>query len=521
MLIELIADNLKQIKLQSKVSAWTASVIVVSTLLYGFIQKYNRPPAHLAHLPYISLFTFIKCVFKDVTYEDYIKENVLPILTKESSGVYVAPTIQRWVVRIADPVPMKQFLMKQESSLPKAESNAGMKGSLIHRFIGGPNILLQSGAEWRKHRKIANAAFRESMPIKLFGQLAQKTLKNIKVESGPVNVHSLFQRFALDSIGIAGFGFDFHAIEDKESEWVNYYDSIMKGMAQPFYILLPIFDTRYLHWFEKRQQVHDYLSKLLEKMDVMIDERRKQVLENTSSTSNPEKDLLTLMIESEANAGEGLTNEELRADLCIFFLAGHDTTASALSTVVYELAKHQDVQEKAREEALRILGQENDSMPTLDQIKQFDYINRVIKENLRKHPPAFNTTDRTSREDLVLGNVAIPKGTHLGFDLYSLQHNPNLWSDPFVFNPDRFEPNGEADQIHALSWAPFSSGSRHCVGMNFSLAEQRVALAMLLKKYTWTLPKDSKHTDRIEKGGIAWGMAIYKHKIEIDFKSRD
>ncbi|CAO3676105.1 unnamed protein product [Rhizopus stolonifer] len=485
MIIEFIKGLLGEIILQPKISVLTACFIVLATLLYTLVQKYNRPPPHLAHLPYISLFTFLRYGFKDEPYEKYVKENIVPLLTPESGGIYAAPTIQRWVIKLADPKPIKQFTMKQEYILPKAESNAGEKGSLIHKFIGGPNILLLSGKEWRKHRKIANMAFIQAMPVKLFGRLANKMLKNMDIDcKEPMDVNDLFRRFAIDSIGIAGFGFDLHAIDDKKSEWVTYYESIMKGMAHPFFIVFPIFDTKYVHWFSKRKQLHDYMSKFLGKIDAMIEEKRQLVLENVGKESNEEKDLLTLMIESEMKEGEGLTNEELRADLCIFFLAGHDTTASALATTIYELARDKDIQDKAREEAIGILGDGPEEVsPTLDQLKEFTYINMVIKENLRRHPPAYVTTDRTSQEDLVLGNVHIPKGSDICFDIHSLQHNHNVWSRPFEFDPERFRSGGEADSLNNLSWAPFSSGSRHCVGMNFSLVEQRVAISLLCKSF--------------------------------------
>lgn len=86
----------------------------------------------------------------------------------------------------------------------------------------------------------------------------------------------------------------------------------MQGMASPFYIVFPSFDTKYVHWFSKREQLHDNLSKLMENMDEIIEKKRKLVYENVQGESK-EKDLLTLMIESELKSeGESLSNEELR-----------------------------------------------------------------------------------------------------------------------------------------------------------------------------------------------------------------
>lgn len=93
----------------------------------------------------------------------------------------------------------------------------------------------------------------------------------------------------------------------------------------------------------------------------------------------------------------------------------------------------------------------------------------------------------------------IPKGVRVQADMFLAQHNPAVWKDPEEFRPERFGPGGEYEQ-HAkigLVWAPFGSGARQCIGMNFSLAEQRVVLAMLLRKFTWSLPEDSIHRGHI------------------------
>ncbi|KAG0788485.1 hypothetical protein G6F16_001452 [Rhizopus arrhizus] len=482
----------------------TLIVLGIALAFYALIQRYNRPPSTLAHLPYVSFFSFLKYGFKDELYDTYAKEKLLPLL-KANGGFFTSPTIQGWVVRLADPVAIKQFTLKQGKT---------------HVSKGH---VQRSGADWKRHRKIANLAFQRSMPVQLFGDLAKRMLRSMeKTEEDAIDVNDLFRRFTLDAIGSGGFGFDFHAIEDKESKWVEYYESVMQGMASPFYIVFPSFDTKYVHWFSKREQLHDNLSKLMENMDEIIEKKRKLVYENVQGESK-EKDLLTLMIESELKSeGESLSNEELRSNLCIFFLAGHDTTANTLAAIIYELAKNKEIQEKARKEAIRILGDgPEDIAPTAEQLKELDYINMIIKETLRRHPPAYLTTDRVVQNDLVLGGVHIPKGSDLCLDIYSLHHNADIWSNPFEFNPERFAPGGEADSQRGIAWAPFSSGGRMCVGMNFSLTEQRVLIPMLLKKYTWSLPNDSPHQHELQKRGIAWGLVTFKDKVKIEFKKRN
>ncbi|KAI8079521.1 cytochrome P450 [Gilbertella persicaria] len=135
-------------------------------------------------------------------------------------------------------------------------------------------------------------------------------------------------------------------------------------------------------------------------LNAMIVHKREQIengdLQNKDLEEN-EKDLLTLMIESEKR-GEGiLSNQELQTNICLFFLAGHDTTSNTLSFAMYYLATHPDIQQKAREEAIRVLGDAPmDIIPTIDQAKQFDYINQVIKETLRINGPVVGLVPRIS-----------------------------------------------------------------------------------------------------------------------------
>lgn len=100
---------------------------------------------------------------------------------------------------------------------------------------------------------------------------------------------------------------------------------------------------------------------------------------------------------------------------------------------------------------------------------------------MRRHTPVYNTTSRVALEDIELAGNFIPKGTELSIDICGVHHNLDVWKDPYKFDPDRFLPGGEADNQEFAAWVPFSNGNRQCIGMNFSLAEQRVVLSMMCK----------------------------------------
>jgi cytochrome P450 len=156
------------------------------------------------------------------------------------------------------------------------------------------------------------------MPVKLFGELTATMFKTMEETGTKIDVLDLFSRITIDTIGKAGFGFDFHALENKNNEWVENYDSIKEGMLDPFFLVFPFLDTTLLSWFPKRQQIHRKLDKFLEMLGGIIEERRASLkqakMDNNSgdSVDVQDRDLLTLMIECEQSENATLSNDELR-----------------------------------------------------------------------------------------------------------------------------------------------------------------------------------------------------------------
>lgn len=143
----------------------------------------------------------------------------------------------------------------------------------------------------------------------------------------------------------------------------------------------------------------------------------------------------------------------------------------------------QDIQQKAREEAIEILGDEPvDILPTVEDTKKMIYINQIMKETLRINGPVTRVVPRLAMEDTVLpSGTFIPKGSQVTVNVFNIQHSNKVWKDGDKFNPDRFGEDGESTRGagEGWSWVPFGNGARQCLGMNFSLNEQRVMLSML------------------------------------------
>ncbi|KAI8143288.1 cytochrome P450 [Fennellomyces sp. T-0311] len=509
-----IPDSVRRFTDENKVSI-SASIGLLA--LYLGYNKLTKPPRNLRHLPQASYWGYIKGILTKKPTDEMCHDLILPTAQKSEQGLYTMWNKDGWVVHITRPESAKKFLLKTNIFI-KANRDHDIKGTLLHRYVFGPNIVFLNGSAWKHQRMIANPAFHRSMPIDLFGNLGVKLFNVMDAQEGPIDFHDMMERWTLDAIGKAGFGFDFRGLEDKNSEWVTLYNEINNAMHKPMYILFPILDTTLRFLVPGREKKHQKLTKFLDMLSDVIKHKREVLKENKSSgIKDREKDLLTLMLEAGTEGGEPLTDEELMSNICIFFVAGHDTTANALSFAAYYLAVHQDIQQKAREEAIRVLGDEpKDILPTQEQLQEMPYINMIIKEVLRIDGPASTLTVREATQDTDLAGVFIPKGARVNLDIYALHHNPTVWKDPETFNPERFAPGGEAERA-GLSWLPFSTGARQCIGMNFTLAEQRVLLPMILRKYELSLPENTIHKEKVVVNNFD---VLSPEKLFINFKRR-
>ncbi|ORY96311.1 cytochrome P450 [Syncephalastrum racemosum] len=512
----------KALRKHKKISIGLA---VALTTVYIITQKMLKPPKALRQVPYVSTLPYLRARYNGQPLSEVVEKYTMPVALKEDHGLYARYDAGGWFLHITTPKLAKQFLLKTDI-FAKAVRTKKLEGTIAGRFIFGRNILITNGAEWKKHRKIANPAFHRSMPVELFGQLTHKLFKAMDspdVDYEAVDFHDLMTRWTLSAIGSAGFGFDFKALEDKDNEWVQTYDRISTAMKDFKYLLFPFFDRNFLWLNRSRRAIHEDLTRFLTLIDGVIENKRRVLEEQEANdTKESERDLLTLMIESE-KAGEGaLTNEELKSNLCIFFLAGHDTTANALTFAIYYLAVNPDIQEKARQEAIGAFGDDPaDILPTAEETKDLQYINCIIKETLRIAPPATGVLARGLTADTEMAGMVFPKGTRVMLNIYELHHNPRVWANPEKFDPDRFLPGGEGERLASngagMAWVPFSNGGRQCIGANFSLAEQRVLLPLLLRKFEWRLPEGSPHKDKPITGNTG---VLCLTDLKISFKKR-
>ncbi|CAL1292656.1 unnamed protein product [Larinioides sclopetarius] len=173
-----------------------------------------------------------------------------------------------------------------------------------------------------------------------------------------------------------------------------------------------------------------------------------------------------------------MTEAEIESSAFTVLLAGYETTSTALAYTTYLLAKHQDVQENLYQEIKDLVdkGQKLEYAT----INKLPYLDKVLNESMRVYPPVHLFTNRYAVEDVQYGDIQIPKGTLIQAPVYLMHHDPDFWSEPEIFDPERFssKPNTEG-----ITYLPFGVGPRNCLGMRFAQLEAKLALANLVYKF--------------------------------------
>ncbi|KOG59647.1 P450 reductase [Streptomyces griseoflavus] len=291
----------------------------------------------------------------------------------------------------------------------------------------------------------------------------------------PVDVPDDMTRMTLDTIGLAGFGFDF--------------ESFSRATMHPFVEAM----VRCLEWSMKRlgrEPDGDYTEQdaaFRADADYLASVVDEVIASRTGADGTPGAeagdDLLGLMLGATHPAdGTTLDLANIRNQVITFLIAGHETTSGALSFALYHLLKDPAALRLAQREADELWGDETDPDPSFEDVGRLPYTRQVLNEALRLWPTAA-AFSRQARTDTLLGGRIPLKAGQLVTVLTPMLHRDPAWGDnPELFDPTRFAPEAEAARSpHA--YKPFGTGERACIGRQFALHEATMLLAMLVHRY--------------------------------------
>lgn len=185
-----------------------------------------------------------------------------------------------------------------------------------------------------------------------------------------------------------------------------------------------------------------------------------------------------LLAARDADSGEGMDDAQMRDEIITLMLAGHETSATALTWTFWLLSRHPEVEAHLVDELARVL---NGRPARAADLAQLPYLKQVVQESMRLYPPVWGIA-RKCAEETEFGGYRVPRNAYIAITMYVLHRHPDYWPDPERFDPERFDARREQAR-HSYCYIPFAAGPRACIGAGMAMLEIQLVLAQLLQRF--------------------------------------
>ena len=217
--------------------------------------------------------------------------------------------------------------------------------------------------------------------------------------------------------------------------------------------------------------------------------KRRVALADSESPRPSSPDVLTLLLQTEDEAGNRLSEAEIKVQTLLMLFAGHETTTSMLTSMLMAFAQNPDVLARARSEQAALVTAAGSSRLTLAQVQQMPYLDQVLKEVERKYPP-IGGGFRKVIKPFDFNGYHVPAGWLALYRIDAAHRDPRCYTAPDQFDPERFGPERTEQKRYDYSLVGFGGGPRICLGMAFAKLEMKILAAQLLRQYRWELSPD-------------------------------
>jgi cytochrome P450 len=373
-----------------------------------------------------------------------------------------------------------------------------IKGDLfdIIRQLAGGGLFTSEGELWLRQRRLMQPAFHRSR-IAGFGEIMTgRTLDMLaqwqqRADPGqPLDVAEELTGLTMAIISETMFGARLEADTRAIGQAIDLLLADINFRFQiPFYPSLRWPTLRNRRALAAMRTVDDVVLGI-------VDQRRRGGEERD--------DLLGMLMEArDEETGQGMAGKQLRDEVVTIFVAGHETTAVALTWAFYLLSQHPDMEARLHAELAEVL---DGRTPGVADVPNLRFTRMVIDETLRLYPPAWITNRQAVAEDEVCG-YRIPAGAVVGISPYVMHHLPAYWPDPERFDPQRFAPDA-AQERPRFAYMPFGGGPHQCIGNSFALLEATLILSTVAQRYRLRLPAGAVVTPKPQStlrpaGGMA------------------
>ncbi|KAK1117067.1 hypothetical protein K0M31_016990 [Melipona bicolor] len=443
--------------------------------------KKNKVP----YVPAGPIFgTAWKVFFRRVTFPDYCRfvYNYYPNVRYVGVMDFATPTV---IVR--DPKLISEMFVKNFKHFPNHRSFVSEEVDPIF----GRNVFSLKDDQWREMRNTLSPFFTGNKMRFMF-ELVSKCSNNFvdylyehSEFHSAVELKDIFTRYGNDVIATAAFGIDVNSLKDPDNEFyergvdASSFGGTLRLIKFLLFRLSPRLTRAAGLTFLSRATARFFRNVISE--TVTAREKRGIV----------RPDMIHLLMQAKDQAEEPgssrMTVDDIVAQAFIFFLAGFDTVSTLMCYVVYELALHQDVQDKLREEIDGCLKEGNGEI-SYEAMSNMEYIEMVISEALRMHPPTL-IVDRVCAKKFELPAAApgyqtatVYPNDNVWIPVLAIHRDPKYFPEPERFDPERFNKENK-NNIDPYAYIPFGVGPRKCIGSRFALVETKLLIIHLLVKF--------------------------------------
>lgn len=418
-------------------------------------KKYNYPNR-------LSIFRF----FLDA---EGVRKNPIPFhkryFDKFGDSFSLKIGFSKHIILSRDNEVAQYILQKNQKNYHKSK----FQSVYLSKYLG-KGLLTVDGDFWLKQRRLIQPAFHKQKMNQLVENMNQTIVLELDdlIEEKAVDLFPIMSQLAFNVVAKSLFEL---SISEEKLIRIKYIIEEVQNFL--------IKEIRLPHkawWFSVTGQVKKHLA-LAEENNSII----REIVEERGKSKEDINDLLNMLLETRyEDTGEGMSVKQLVDEIKVLFIAGHETTANALTFTLYLLGINPKIQQKVLDEITAI---ESQTENIVEQLQKMTYTNAVLNEALRLYPPAW-ITDRENVEDDNLAGYNIKKGTLIGVSFYELHRNPKYWENPEEFIPERFL--GEQKKQSMQYFYPFGAGPRMCIGAGFAIYEMCLTISYLVKKYNIT-----------------------------------
>lgn len=348
------------------------------------------------------------------------------------------------------------------------------KGLALQRAkrLLGEGLLTSEDEFHRRQRRLAQPAFHRARIASYAGVMSNYASQTRERwhDGAQLDMSDEMMRLTLGIVGKTLFDAD--VISDA------------REVGEAMTVVMDLFNTITLPFFELLQKLPLPQLRRFDAAKVKLDAIIYRLIEERRRSDHDRGDLLSMLLLAQDTEGDGgaMTDEQLRDELMTIFLAGHETTANALTWTWYLLSQNPEAEARLHEEIDRVLA---GRLPEFEDVAQLKYTEMVLAESMRLFPPAW-ALGRLAMEDFEIGGYVVPKKSLVLISQYVMHRDPRFFVEPLRFDPERWTPEARESRPQ-FSYFPFGGGPRRCIGEGFAWMEGILLIATIAQHWQMRL----------------------------------